>query len=149
MARLNPSTSKAALRPDRAFTRTLEAAKFIPLFAKSFPVAPTYLLPAVGHYCLEDAPNDVGRLVVDFLAGKLIQQVGAFRNPAVCSNPSLEYTVVLVRLSRQPRNHLELDIETCEPGRTNGRPGRIGRFSNLFGAHGEESVELDGGICME
>jgi pimeloyl-ACP methyl ester carboxylesterase len=32
-----------------------------------FPNAPIHRLVGVGHYCLEDAPDEIGRLIVDFI----------------------------------------------------------------------------------
>lgn len=48
--------------------RTLNAEHFLPLFACLFPDAPITRLPATGHYCLEDAPDRIARLVGDFLS---------------------------------------------------------------------------------
>ncbi|WP_322745730.1 alpha/beta fold hydrolase [Paenibacillus donghaensis] len=47
--------------------RTLHAEHFLPLFSELFPDAPVHLLAGVGHYCLEDAPEEVGRLIADFI----------------------------------------------------------------------------------
>ncbi|GMX60422.1 alpha/beta fold hydrolase [Paenibacillus elgii] len=47
--------------------RTLQAEHFLPLFTELFPTAPVHRLPGVGHYCLEDAPDVVGRLITDFI----------------------------------------------------------------------------------
>ncbi|HEX7638868.1 MAG TPA: alpha/beta fold hydrolase [Burkholderiaceae bacterium] len=48
--------------------RTLRPAHFLPLFEDLFPRAPVHVLPGVGHYSLEDAPEQVGGLVAGFLA---------------------------------------------------------------------------------
>lgn len=47
--------------------RTLQAEHFLPLFTEIFPGAPVKRLTGVGHYCLEDAPDAVAELIVDFL----------------------------------------------------------------------------------
>lgn len=47
--------------------RTLNAEHFLPLFTALFPDAPIHLLPEVGHYSPEDAPDEVTRLVLEFL----------------------------------------------------------------------------------
>ncbi|MGI9352853.1 MAG: alpha/beta fold hydrolase [Rhizobiaceae bacterium] len=47
--------------------QTLNAEQFLPLFSELFPNAPIHLLPNVGHYSPEDAPEEVGRLVLDYL----------------------------------------------------------------------------------
>ncbi|MEP9351416.1 alpha/beta fold hydrolase [Xanthobacter sp. KR7-225] len=47
--------------------RTLHAEHFLPLFTQIFPSAPIQRLAGVGHYCLEDAPDKVGRLIADFI----------------------------------------------------------------------------------
>lgn len=48
--------------------RTLDAEHFLPLFVSLFPEAPITRLPATGHYCLEDAPDRIARLVGEFLS---------------------------------------------------------------------------------
>ncbi len=48
--------------------RTLQAEHFLPLFARLFPTAPIEFLPEAGHYSPEDAPEEVTRLVTEFLA---------------------------------------------------------------------------------
>jgi len=47
--------------------RTLHAEHFLPLFSALFPSAPIERLPGVGHYCLEDAPEIISRLIADFV----------------------------------------------------------------------------------
>ncbi|UUZ86417.1 alpha/beta fold hydrolase [Paenibacillus sp. P26] len=47
--------------------RTLGAEHFLPLFTELFPTAPVHRLTGVGHYCLEDAPDEIGRLIADFI----------------------------------------------------------------------------------
>jgi len=47
--------------------RTLHADQFLPLFAAIFPTAPVKRLAGVGHYCFEDAPDAVGRLIAEFI----------------------------------------------------------------------------------
>jgi haloalkane dehalogenase len=59
--------SKPALAIWGAEDRTLRAAQFLPLFAALFPKAPIHRLAGVGHYCLEDAPNEVAALIAGFI----------------------------------------------------------------------------------
>lgn len=47
--------------------RTLHAEHFLPLFSAIFPEAPVHRLACVGHYCLEDAPDEIAKLVTNFL----------------------------------------------------------------------------------
>lgn len=47
--------------------RTLQAAHFLPLFTALFPRASVHRLAGVGHYCFEDAPETVNRLIAAFL----------------------------------------------------------------------------------
>jgi haloalkane dehalogenase len=47
--------------------RTLHAEHFLPLFSELFPTAPIHLLAGVGHYCLEDAPDEIAALILQFL----------------------------------------------------------------------------------
>lgn len=47
--------------------RTLASEQFLPLFAELFPRAPIHRLPGVGHYSLEDAPVEIGKIVSRFL----------------------------------------------------------------------------------
>jgi cis-3-alkyl-4-acyloxetan-2-one decarboxylase len=47
--------------------RTLHAEYFLPLFSELFPNAPIHRLAGVGHYCFEDAPNEVAALIVQFV----------------------------------------------------------------------------------
>jgi cis-3-alkyl-4-acyloxetan-2-one decarboxylase len=47
--------------------RTLHAEHFLPLFTQLFPAAPVHRLAGVGHYCLEDAPDEIGRLIAEFI----------------------------------------------------------------------------------
>jgi cis-3-alkyl-4-acyloxetan-2-one decarboxylase len=48
---------------------TLRAEHFLPLFAEAFPSGSVRKLPNAGHYSPEDAPDEVARLVADFVAG--------------------------------------------------------------------------------
>ncbi len=48
--------------------RTLHAEHFLPLFREAFPDGEVHVLPGVGHYSPEDAPEDVARLVAAFVA---------------------------------------------------------------------------------
>jgi haloalkane dehalogenase len=47
--------------------RTLAAEHFLPLFRALFPDAPIERLAGVGHYCLEDAPEPIARLISEFV----------------------------------------------------------------------------------
>ncbi len=47
---------------------TLHAEYFLPLFAQLFPEAPIHRLPDAGHYSPEDAPEEIAKLVIDFLS---------------------------------------------------------------------------------
>ena len=49
--------------------RTLQPAHFLPLFTELFPGSPVHRLASAGHYSLEDAPDDIAKLVLDFLSG--------------------------------------------------------------------------------
>lgn len=49
---------------------TLHAEHFLPLFRQLFPNAPMHRLPGVGHYSLEDAPDEIAQLVLDFLKNR-------------------------------------------------------------------------------
>ena len=48
--------------------RTLNADHLLPLFTALFPTAPVHRLPGVGHYSLEDAPDQIGAIVAQFVA---------------------------------------------------------------------------------
>jgi len=47
--------------------RTLQAEHFLPLFHQAFPDGRVHRLPGAGHYSPEDAPEEVARLVSDFV----------------------------------------------------------------------------------
>ena len=47
--------------------RTLHAEHFLPLFSHAFPSGRLHRLPGVGHYSPEDAPEDVARIVAEFV----------------------------------------------------------------------------------
>jgi haloalkane dehalogenase len=47
--------------------RTLHAEHFLPLFRQAFPDGQVHRLPGVGHYSPEDAPEDIARLVTEFV----------------------------------------------------------------------------------
>ncbi len=49
---------------------TLHADEFIPLFKQLFPKGTVHRLPGIGHYSPEDAPEEISRIVVDFIAAK-------------------------------------------------------------------------------
>jgi len=66
-------TTQAALAKKPALAiwgeadRTLQAEHFLPLFHQAFPDGLVHRLPWVGHYSPEDAPEEVARLVSDFV----------------------------------------------------------------------------------
>ncbi len=47
--------------------QTLQPEHFIPLFSEAFPNGTTHRLEGVGHYCHEDAPEEVAKLIDEFL----------------------------------------------------------------------------------
>ena len=59
--------TKPALAIWGAADRTLRAEQFLPLFTAIFPTAPVHRLAGVGHYCLEDAPDEVVAIIVQFI----------------------------------------------------------------------------------
>jgi len=59
--------SKPALAIWGEADRTLRAEYFLPLFTALFPTAPVHRLAGVGHYCLEDAPDEISSLVTHFI----------------------------------------------------------------------------------
>lgn len=65
--------AKAAIRAKPALAiwgeqdRTLHAEHFLPLFTQLFPDAPVHRLPGAGHYSPEDVPDEIARLVINFL----------------------------------------------------------------------------------
>lgn len=68
-------STAAAIRKLPALTiwgaadRTLSAEQFLPLFSEIFPNSPAYVLDGVGHYSLEDNPEQITAIVKGFLAG--------------------------------------------------------------------------------
>jgi haloalkane dehalogenase len=66
-AAVNNIRAKPALAIWGEADRTLHAEHFLPLFTELFPDAPVHRLAGVGHYCLEDAPDEVGHLIKDFI----------------------------------------------------------------------------------
>lgn len=58
--------SKPALLIWGEADRTLHAEHFVPLFQHTFPNGRAHLLPGVGHYSPEDAPEPTTRLVTEF-----------------------------------------------------------------------------------
>lgn len=70
---------KPALAIWGAQDRTLHAEHFLPLFEELFPSAPIHLLEGAGHYSPEDAPDDIARLVIDFLHSVEATRPGAQR----------------------------------------------------------------------
>ncbi len=47
--------------------QTLQPEHFIPLFSEAFPNGTTHRLEGVGHYCHEDAPEEVAIKIDEFL----------------------------------------------------------------------------------
>ena len=47
--------------------RTLQAEHCLPLFTALFPAAPVHRLAGTGHYCHEDAPDEIARLIAGFI----------------------------------------------------------------------------------
>lgn len=66
-AALNAIRLKPALAIWGDADRTLAAEHFLPLFSELFPQAPIHRLARVGHYSLEDAPQEIAELIVAFL----------------------------------------------------------------------------------
>ncbi len=69
-------TAKAAILKKPALAiwgeqdRTLHAEHFIPLFTQLFPDANVHRLPNAGHYSPEDAPEEISKLVAEFINDK-------------------------------------------------------------------------------
>lgn len=59
--------SKPALAIWGEADRTLRAEHFLPLFSAIFPTAPVRRLAGVGHYCFEDAPEEIASLITEFI----------------------------------------------------------------------------------
>lgn len=59
--------SKPALAIWGEADRTLHAEHFLPSFSTLFPQAAVHRLPGAGHYCLEDAPEEISALILQFL----------------------------------------------------------------------------------
>ena len=51
--------------------RTLNHQHFLPLFKRAFPKGEVHILPNVGHYSPEDAPEKIARLVTEFMKIKI------------------------------------------------------------------------------
>ena len=47
--------------------QTLQPDHFIPLFSEAFPNGTTHRLEGVGHYCPEDAPAEIAKLIDEFV----------------------------------------------------------------------------------
>ena len=47
--------------------KALLAEHFVPLFKEVFPQAPGHCLENAGHFCLEDAPEEISRLILEFI----------------------------------------------------------------------------------
>ncbi|OKO78945.1 alpha/beta fold hydrolase [Bradyrhizobium sp. NAS96.2] len=60
--------SKPALAIWGEADRTLHADHFLPLFSAIFPAAPVRRLTGVGHYCFEDAPQEIADMIAEFIA---------------------------------------------------------------------------------
>ncbi len=54
--------------------RTLRAEQFLPLFSQAFPNGQVLCLPGAGHYSPEDAPEEVARLVAEFVAASAVEK---------------------------------------------------------------------------
>ncbi len=54
--------------------RTLHAEHFLPLFSQAFPNGQVLRLPGAGHYSPEDAPEEVARLVAEFVAASAVEK---------------------------------------------------------------------------
>jgi len=54
--------------------RTLRAEHFLPLFSQAFPNGQVLCLPGAGHYSPEDAPEEVARLVAEFVAASAVEK---------------------------------------------------------------------------
>lgn len=59
--------SKPALAIWGEADRTLHAEHFLPLFSAIFPTAAVHRLARVGHYSLEDAPEEISRIATTFI----------------------------------------------------------------------------------
>ena len=66
-AALGAIRSKPALAIWGDADRTLAAEHFLPLFSELFPLAPIHRLQGVGHYSLEDAPQEIADLIMAFV----------------------------------------------------------------------------------
>jgi len=47
--------------------QTLQPEYFMPLFSEAFPNGTTHRLEGVGHYCHEDTPEEIAKLIDEFL----------------------------------------------------------------------------------
>ncbi len=54
--------------------RTLHAEHFLPLFSQAFPNGQLHRLPGAGHYSPEDAPEEVARLVAEFVGASAVEK---------------------------------------------------------------------------
>jgi haloalkane dehalogenase len=69
-AALDAIRSKPALAIWGEADRTLAAEHFLPLFSELFSQPQIHRLAGVGHYCLEDAPQEIANLIGTFLKGQ-------------------------------------------------------------------------------
>lgn len=66
-AAIDAISKKPALALWGTQDKTLHAKYFLPLFIQLFPNAPIHRLPNAGHYSPEDAPDEVTKLVIEFI----------------------------------------------------------------------------------
>ncbi len=54
--------------------RTLHVEHFLPLFSQVFPNGQVLRLPGAGHYSPEDAPEEVARLVAEYVGASAVEK---------------------------------------------------------------------------
>ncbi|KIX92775.1 uncharacterized protein Z520_11438 [Fonsecaea multimorphosa CBS 102226] len=59
--------SKPAMMIEGTRDKVLLAKYFVPVFQAAFPNAPIHYLDNASHFCLEDAPEEISRLILDFI----------------------------------------------------------------------------------
>lgn len=59
--------SKPAMMIEGIRDKVLLAKHFVPVFKAAFPKAPIHYLDNASHFCLEDAPEEISRLILDFI----------------------------------------------------------------------------------
>jgi cis-3-alkyl-4-acyloxetan-2-one decarboxylase len=70
---------KPAIMIEGMRDKVLLAKYFVPVFKTTFPNAPIHYLENASHFCLEDAPEEISRLILDFIA---INSTGYTLKPA-------------------------------------------------------------------